>query len=598
MFLTWVVYSSLTASVVALIILLIKGIFKNALGARWHYSIWFLLLGRMVVPFGPETSFSVFNLYSYFTRMMINNNITNKYSGGTLAQQTSYDGGVSQLIKMPMDYSVAVNDTLQDSLYSEIFIIWLIGALVIAVSIILCNLNFYYRLRDKEYIIHGDIIDVVEDCRHRMAANKRFRIAQSDSFKSPILVGSLTPTLIFPKIILKSLERKELEYIILHELAHYKRKDILVNWITVILQILHWFNPIIWYAFYKMRQDREVACDAYVLSHLKPEEHKGYGLTIITMLENISFSLSVPQITGFSSQKSHIKNRISMIASFSEDIRSTKIKKLIVFTLLACIVLTNGRGMKNTALGMDSSDILGNALYEDLSGYFSGYEGSFVLFDMQENKYHIYNKQKSQERVSPCSTFKIITSLIGLENGILEDENTELKWDGAQHSFKTWNKDHTLASAMENSVNWYFQEINEEIGEKEMKEKMKAIDYGNNDISAGITKFWAQSSLKISPIEQVNILKKIYNYEMPFAKENINVVKEILKISKNEEAILSGKTGTGGTIYKSINGWFIGHISKGDNQYIFAVNIEGDDRADGTNARRIALSILKDKGLL
>ena len=185
-----------------------------------------------------------------------------------------------------------------------------------------------------------------------------------------------------------------------------------------------------------------------------------------------------------------------------------------------------------------------------------------------------------------------------MENGILEDENTELKWDGAQHSFKTWNKDHTLASAMENSVNWYFQEINEEIGEKEMKEKMKAIDYGNNDISAGITKFWAQSSLKISPIEQVNILKKIYNYEMPFAKENINVVKEILKISKNEEAILSGKTGTGGTIYKSINGWFIGHISKGDNQYIFAVNIEGDDRADGTNARRIALSILKDKGLL
>lgn len=596
MFLTWVVYSSLTASVVALIIFLIRGIFKNSLGARWHYLIWFLLLGRMVVPFGPETSFSVFNFYGYFSRVLINNNIT-KYSGDTFMQQLSNGDKISQLVRIPMDYSIAVNNTLQTSPYNVFFIIWLMGALVIATSIILCNFRFYYRLKDKEYIMHRDIIEVVEDCKNRMSVNKTFRVAESNSFKSPILVGNFTPTLIFPKNIFKGLDHKELEYIILHEFAHYKRKDILVNWVTVILQVLHWFNPIIWYAFYKMRQDREVACDAYVLSHLKPEEHKGYGLTIITMLQNISFSLSVPQITSFSSQKSHIKDRISMIASFNKELRSMQIKKLIIFILLACILLTNGRGMKNIALGMDLSDIPSNAQYEDLSGYFSGYDGSFVLFDMQENKYHIYNKQKSRERVSPCSTFKIITALIGLENGILEDENTELKWNGDINTFNTWNRDHTLASAMEYSVNWYFQDVNQHIGEKEMKEKMKIIEYGNNDVSAGITKFWAQSSLKISPIEQVNILKKIYNYEIPFTRKNIDVVKEILKISKSEKSILSGKTGTGGTKDKPINGWFVGHIEKGGNQYIFAVNIEGYDNADGTNARRIALSILKDKGL-
>lgn len=596
MLLTWVIYSSLTASVVALIILCIKYIFKNSLGARWHYLIWFILLIRMSIPFAPKASFSIFNLYSYFSKVLLKNDIA-KYSRGTMMQQLSSNNQINQLIKMPKDYSFAVNESLQSSPYKWIFTIWIIGVLVIILSMILYNISFYHRLRHTEHIVKDDIIKLLDDCKQRMAVNKRIHSAVTNSFESPILVGNFNPTLVFPKRVLDRLSHEELEYIILHELAHYKRKDIFINWFTVVLQILHWFNPIVWYSFYRMRQDREVACDAYVLSYIKPEEYKRYGLTIITMLQNISFSLPVPQIASFSSYKSHIKDRISMISSFNQELKSTKIKKLIIFTLLACIVLTNGKGMPNPALGIELSESPSDVIYEDLSSYFDNYDGSFVLFDMKEDKYRIYNKLKSQERVSPCSTFKIITALIGLENEILENKNTELKWNGTRNLFQQWNQDHTLASAMEYSVNWYFQEVNKEIGEKEMAEMMEIIDYGNNDISAGITKFWAQSSLKISPIEQVDILKKIYNYDVPFTKGNIDVVKDILKIARSKDSILSGKTGTGGTNNKSINGWFIGHIAKGDNQYIFAVNIEGEDKADGVNARRIALSILKDKGL-
>ncbi|WP_432666604.1 BlaR1 family beta-lactam sensor/signal transducer [Wukongibacter baidiensis] len=593
-FLTWLIRSSLLASVVALLILFIKYIFKKKLGARWHYLIWSLLLIRMSIPFAPEASFSFFNLYNYLSNIMINNDT---YRNRGFQQQMSNNSQIGELVKMPGDYFLSVNETVVSSSIQIKFWIWIMGVIAISLGVVVYNSYFYNRLRDKEYISKGNIIKLVENCRETMGVNKKIKIASTNKLKSPVIFGIINPTLLFPKKILAELGDNELEYIILHELAHYKRKDIIVNWITTALQIIHWFNPIIWYSFYRIRQDREVACDAYVLSYLKPEEYRKYGFTIIKMLENTALSSSVPQIAGFSSNKSHIKNRISMIASFKEELKSIKIRKLAIFTLLSCIILTNGKGMSETSIGIDATTIPDQVLYENLEEYFKGYEGSFVLLDESDSKYYIYNELKSQKPMSPCSTFKIITSLIGLENGIIEDENTELKWNGTQYPIEPWNKDHTLASAMRYSANWYFERVNQAIGERELKEKLKLIDYGNNDISGGIREFWAQSSLKISPIEQVNILRKIYNNEMSFDSKNIDILKNVLRISKGKGSTLSGKTGTGAVNNKAVNGWFIGYIEKEEKVYFFAVNIEGDNNADGTNARRIALSILKDRGL-
>lgn len=92
------------------------------------------------------------------------------------------------------------------------------------------------------------------------------------------------PRLLIPYGIINKLSEEEKRYVFLHELAHLKRKDNLINWIMVLVQALHWFNPIVWYAFYKMREDCEVACDADVLSLLNPAEHKKYGETIINLI--------------------------------------------------------------------------------------------------------------------------------------------------------------------------------------------------------------------------------------------------------------------------------------------------------------------------
>lgn len=235
---------------------------------------------------------------------------------------------------------------------------------------------------------------------------------------------------------------------------------------------------------------------------------------------------------------------------------------------------------------------------EDLSEFFQGYEGSFVLFDSNNNEYNIYNRIKSEEQISPCSTFKIINSLIGLETKVIEDENTTFKWDGKKYSIESWNKDHMLATAISNSVVWYYQKLASKVGKDNMQKYINDVNYGNKDISGGITKFWLQSSLKISPREQVEMLKKFYRNELSFSKRNIDIVKKIIVLSEENDTVLSGKTGGGVVNGKCINGWFIGYVEKNKNVYFFATNIQSQDGATGYKAKELTLQILKEKKIL
>lgn len=225
--------------------------------------------------------------------------------------------------------------------------------------------------------------------------------------------------------------------------------------------------------------------------------------------------------------------------------------------------------------------------------FFRELEGSFVLYNEKEDAYFIYNENKARERVSPCSTFKIASSLIGLETGVIKDENHKYKWNGMNYPIKSWNRDHTLQSAIKNSVVWYYQMLASYVGYNQMEDYLKRIDYGNNDISGGITKFWLSSSLKISAMEQVEFLKKLYNYRLPYSKKNIDIVKKIIELEKSNEYEFSGKTGTSGYGL----GWFVGVIRKGDNRYYFALNLFGNKEVTGYTAKETTIEILKEMGI-
>ncbi|WP_044642747.1 class D beta-lactamase [Risungbinella massiliensis] len=271
-------------------------------------------------------------------------------------------------------------------------------------------------------------------------------------------------------------------------------------------------------------------------------------------------------------------------------------KKFLSFFFLTSLIVSVCSGFT-----YQSIDVKPKFHYENLENYFTGYDGTFLLYDLKNDKYTIYNKEKSEKKVAPNSTFKIPHALFGLDHGVLQDENTLFQWDGTMYPIPAWNQDQTLSMAIPNSTIWYFQEVADQIGEANEQRYLDAIAYGNQDISGGLRNFWLQSSLKISPLEQLKFLKKFYTYNLPFSTDHINIVKNILIQDQRDYAVLSGKTGTGWQNNEingvPINGWYVGYVEKENNVYLFVTNIEADQDASGSRAKQITLEILRDKGI-
>jgi bla regulator protein BlaR1 len=249
---------------------------------------------------------------------------------------------------------------------------------------------------------------------------------------------------------------------------------------------------------------------------------------------------------------------------------------------------------------MSGAEAAGLAVRDDLGKYFGEFTGTFIMHDEANDRHIVYNEAQSVKPLPPCSTFKIYNSLIALETGVLDsdDANTLINQNGIEYSIGSWNYDHTLASATRDSVVWYFQEVASRIGNQRMQEYIDKMNYGNRDMSGGLTEFWLNSSLQISAWEQVNLLHRLYTGQLPFSAPHIEIVKGNITQSKTEETWFMGKTGSARQGGRSVTGWFVGCVDKQGNRYFFATNIEARDGANSGKAREITVNILRDLGIL
>jgi beta-lactamase class D len=242
---------------------------------------------------------------------------------------------------------------------------------------------------------------------------------------------------------------------------------------------------------------------------------------------------------------------------------------------------------------------------------FVGRDGCFELYDLKSNTLLVRsNPRRCAERTSPCSTFKVPLALMAFDAGILLDENSSIKWDGVKTSREAWNRDQTAASWMQNSVVWFSQRLTPQLGMAKVKNYLKRFDYGNRDMSGGLTRAWLESSLAISPDEQLRFWQRFWREELPVTKHAFAMTKRITLVETSPAGwALHGKTGsgavgTGGADEKSKLwlGWFVGHIANGDREYLFVASytdlaVPEDDRPSGWIARDIAKEILKELGL-
>lgn len=244
----------------------------------------------------------------------------------------------------------------------------------------------------------------------------------------------------------------------------------------------------------------------------------------------------------------------------------------------------------------------------DWSNYFDGINGSAVICDPAENRCQVYNQELALTRRSPCSTFKIISSFLALEHGFLDPDHSTRPWSGEVFWNGDWNRDIDFWEAFRTSCVWYFREVIDEIGADMMQEELNSLPYGNCDISdwggrlntnnsnPALTGFWIESSLLISPREQVEVMERIFGDNASCSEETQARLKQamLLPAANESDCSIYGKTGMGKSHGIVVDAWFTGFAEISEKRIYFCVYLgeTKNKNVSSARAREIAVEIV------
>ena len=248
-------------------------------------------------------------------------------------------------------------------------------------------------------------------------------------------------------------------------------------------------------------------------------------------------------------------------------------------------------------------------LRPDWSSYFDGLNGAAVIFDPREPVFQVYNENLADTRHSPCSTFKIISSLAGLERGAINQENSSRPWSGEGFWNDDWTRAMDFPTAFRTSCVWYYRQVIDDIGPEIMEETLNELQYGNCDVSdweghlnnnnsnPALTGFWLESSLKISPREQTEVLERIFGSSSRYSQDVQALLEEVMFLpeSSDETCRIYGKTGMGKSGGIVVDCWYTGFADM-DHRIYFCIYLGATpgQNVSSARAREIAVSLIKE----
>ena len=350
--LLWLIDTTKYITLLICLIFIIKALTWKKLPAWWHYGLWLLLVLRMLMPWVPESRLSMFNYVPVLNGQTSNASalkesvssvqtfINQNFHLLTPKEQGLLEGTGDIKRKGDPQHGFWPDLTLNQAL----LLVWLSGVIGVGLCVVFKNISFWIVLRKKSPVIDQEVLDQLEACKRQMKIRTEVRLVMTDKVKSPALFGYIHPRLLLPEGVLERLDQDKLRYVLLHELAHLKRHDIAISWLVTVLQAIHWFNPFVWYAFYQMRIDQEIACDAYVLSQLERDQSTRYAHTLVGLLECFLENRNLPALAGILESKSRIRRRIITIVQNRQYSKTLSFSAVSLFLVIGFTFFTTSKG--------------------------------------------------------------------------------------------------------------------------------------------------------------------------------------------------------------------------------------------------------------
>lgn len=225
-----------------------------------------------------------------------------------------------------------------------------------------------------------------------------------------------------------------------------------------------------------------------------------------------------------------------------------------------------------------------------------GARGTFVLYDLAEDRFTGHDRVRAETRYTPASTFKIAHTLIGLSVGAVSSVDEVLPFGGQPQPFPAWEHDMGLRDAIRVSNVPVYQALARRIGLARMATNVVRLDYGNGEIGQAVDRFWLDGPLAISAVEQTRFLARLLRDELPFPKEYQAATRDIVPSEQGDGWLLASKTGWAMASNPNV-GWWVGWVRKGERLYTFALNMDMPQISEAAKRAEIGKAALRTLGV-
>jgi len=421
----WLVTASWQASVLAGLVLLLQWVFRSRLSSRWAYLLWLLVVARLLCPALPESAFSLFQFAPPPPPVLVQSVTAPIFDEPLLPAAT----GQIEMAAVPSEARYPF------SAWTFLALAWLAGMLGFLAVTAAVNLRFARNMAQAPPVSDNDLLHLAAAAQAELGLHCPLRLVESPQVQGPAFMGLFRPTLILPQGVREKFTDAELRFIFLHEFAHLKRGDLVLQWIVAVLQIVHWFNPALWYAFRRLRADRESATDALVLS--RTGEAEAYGHVLIKLLEHYHRRNSLPALVGILEDKDQFKRRFRLIGQFTRGAYGWSLLGVLLIAILAVACLTRSKFASPPVIEMISADTDGASSLVRIA---------LTAVQLNEDDYQAHRgevddavKRGDVAPLTKLSTFNLLgapTELIKPgEQGVMEAVRVmpyPVKWDPAE----------------------------------------------------------------------------------------------------------------------------------------------------------------------